>query len=234
MLTVGTLFGFYIGRQNNREKSVVTALQTENTIIPTQSNQIVDTTTQSTATSTKTITFPECNVSAEIPVREPLADGRYWQAPIGGASPNLLNLIYPDMKSDQYQQFSIMHGSDGEASGYIDSAVTVTCTKLKKDNITLNYEIINRLFKNIMIYNDSTFEKGMRPQKYEMTFYPEQKWGTEVMNVRLIDPLSSSAPDSYYTFIYQGKMFEIRSFGATTNLQVRQEQEQILNSLRFN
>jgi hypothetical protein len=241
LIPVSAMIGFYAGQQygnglyqqtlnENFQKPESQMKQLTVTVNP----QIKETNTRQEITQgdTKIVKTPECGLSFTLPVREPLADGRYWQAPIGGSSPDLLQLVYPPLSDSMTKELSIMHVADGEASGYIDSAVIATCANIRQ-NITLNSEIITAIQRNISDYNEATFEKGMRPEKYTMTYSPTKKWGKDVMFVTLSDEKRDFPSRDYYTFIHKGSIYEIKAFGETTNPQVKKEQQAILDSMIF-
>jgi hypothetical protein len=175
----------------------------------------------------------ECAVEFPIPPKEE-GNGRFWDFPRGAVYPNMLTKI----DGTPYKQAIAMYASEEEASGYIDSAVAVSCM-INGDGFS-NGDLSTWLEERLKEYNESESEKGQEAQKYNLISKDLiNKWGKEVWEFKVEEEFKNDGGDpftlenTYYLFSTMDYIYELRMLGASEDDTVRETASKILNGLQF-
>jgi len=162
--------------------------------------------------------------------------GRFWDFPRGGSYPNLLAKLLTG--NAEYKQASAMYASVGEASGYISSAVVVSCipNTVNSDN----QGMLDTLKSKLLEFNQSTGEKGMEANKYTIQSIKEiSKWSKKVLNLAVSEYFENSGGQPFtnsveYTILATPQyLYEVRVFGGTTDSFVKETAQKIFDNLSF-
>ncbi|NTV30647.1 hypothetical protein HGA91_01530 [candidate division WWE3 bacterium] len=159
-------------------------------------------------------------------VTEDKGSGRYWDYGRGVFWPDLLTLL-PNGEAN-YQQSAITYASPDEASGYISATVVVSC--IPNTGSYNNEQALSLLKERINNYNMDTSDKGMRPSTYEIiSAIQGTRWGQNVIDIDI------NGTNGVYMFFTTPKyIYEIRSFGESTDSFTRETADKILMNLKFN
>ncbi len=140
--------------------------------------------------------------------------------------------------SDNYKQASAMYTTTEEASGYISSAVVVSC--IPNTNSLNNLTMLNLLKTKLQEYNQGTAEKGMQPSTYTIKTSNEvARWDQKAYDLVISEYYSNSGGQPYtnsvdYTIFTTPKyLYEVRIMGATNGVFVKETAKKIFENLRF-
>lgn len=195
----------------------------------------------------------ECDVSFAIPPKkspyyEPVdpnrpdpvtndeGSGRFWDFPRGGVSANMLTKFPNGYETSK--QANAMYASIDEASGYISSAVSVSCIP-NTDNFD-NLSMLNTLKNKLQEYNQDTGEKGMEPTTYTIKTSKEiDRWNRKVYDLTISEYYQNSGEQPYtnsveYTaFTTPSFIYEIRVLGEIGDNFVKETAKKIFDNLVF-
>lgn len=162
--------------------------------------------------------------------------GRFWDFPRGVSYPNLLAKLLTG--NAEYKQASVMYAFEGEASGYVSSAVVVSCVP-NTGNLD-NQGMLDTLKSKLLVFNQSTGEKGMEANKYTIQSTNEvNKWGKKVLNLTVSEYFENSGGQPFtnstnYTVLATRQyLYEVKVFGATTDSFVKETAQKIFDNLSF-
>lgn len=162
--------------------------------------------------------------------------GRYWDFPRGGVYPNMLTK-FPNGYELQ-KQASAMYASIEEASGYVASAVAVSCIP---NTESLNGQsMLNVLKTKLEKYNQDQNEAGMQPTKYTIqTSSIVDRWNHKVYDLTVLEYYQNSGGQpytnstSYSLFATPKYIYEVRVLGETNNAFVKETAIKIFDNLFF-
>ena len=164
-------------------------------------------------------------------VTEDLGSGRFWDFPRGVSYPNILSKLYTTKVNLDPQQAITMYVSEDEASGFISRAVSVSCIKNDQLKIVDNEDMLSTLNGEIEKYNQSTEEKGMQAQMYKIkSSTPSTRWGQKVVDLVVTEDANDVA---YTMFVTPKYVYEVRNFGATNDVFVKETSKKIFDNLVF-
>lgn len=260
VITLLLLFGYggyYVGKNSSTGNTLITdSVPTPSPILnsleDTEDTNNNDSSTRSLPSGWSYKDNGECGVKFAIPPKSPpyyeLADpnrppsvtedkgsGRFWDFPRGGIYPNLLGKLI--LEGQEYKQASAMFASADEASGYISSAVTVSCLP-NTDNLS-NSEMLNVLKTKLQAFNQAP-QREMDASSYIIKSSNEvTKWDNKVNELLVSEEYSNPGGEpvskivEYTIFTTPGFMYEVRVAGATTNSSVKNTAQQIFENLSF-
>lgn len=161
--------------------------------------------------------------------------GRFWDFPRGASYPNLLAKFLTG--NAEYKQAQAMYASEGEASGYISSAVVVSC--IPNTGSLDNQGMLDTLKSKLLVFNQSTGEK-MEANKYTVQSSNEvTKWGKKVLNLNVSEYFENSGGQPFtnstnYTILATPQyLYEVKVFVATTDSFVKETAQKIFDNLSF-
>lgn len=250
---------YYLGQQSSKKTQSSEQQQTitNPTTAPTQPSSSTNTVTTEPATSLPSgWTYKsngECAVKFAIPPkqapyyqvpdpnRQPSVtndegSGRFWDFPRGAVYPNLLSK-FPN-GYDGHKQVPTMYASAEEASGYVSSAVIVSCLP-NSGNLT-NATMLNTLKTKLQEYNQEGGEKGMQASTYTIKTSNEvNRWNQKVYDLVVAEnfanpggqPITNNV--EYTMFTTPKFIYEVRVMGATENAFVKETAKKIFDNLRF-
>lgn len=169
-------------------------------------------------------------------VTDDAGSGRFWDFPRGCSYPNMLSK-FPNCY-EQHKQASTMYAAEDEASGYISSAVIVSCIP-NTTNLN-NQSALSSLKNYLQTYNQDTGEKGMEANTYTVSSSKEtNRWGLPVLDLTVSEyfsnpggqPVTNSV--QYTMLATPDYIYEVKVFGASTDSFVKQTAQQIFNNLKF-
>ena len=246
--------GFYLGKQlSTVPKQNTDTAQSTTSPVPTPEATAITTnpTAQDTSKLPKGWKYKsnnQCGVQFAIPpkadpyykpydpnrppsVTEDLGSGRFWDFPRGGSYPNILSKLYTTKIDLDPQQAITMYASEGEASGFISRAVSVSCIKNDQLKIVDNEDMLSTLKGEMEKYNQSTDEKGMQAQTYKIkSSTPATRWGQKVLDLVVTEDTNDV---SYTMFVTPKYVYEVRNFGATNDAFVKETSQKIFDNLAF-
>lgn len=251
--------GYYLGKQSSNTNNLTTEppLPTEiATVSPSQipnPTNIADTQIGSLPSGWSYKNNGECGVKFAIPpkvapyyqapdpnrppsVTEDKGSGRFWDFPRGGVYPNLLSKLVTG--NQEYKQATTMYATADEASGYVSSAVVVSC--LPNTSNLDNLSMLNSLKAKLQAYNQDTGEKGMGASSYTIKSTNEvSRWSNKVNDLSVSEYYSNSGGEPFtntveYTIFTTPKfIYEVRVMGATNDSSVQDTAKQIFQNLSF-
>lgn len=250
--------GYFLGKQSSSPQSSIN----------TQSNQLTPTTTSEPETPTTEPTnqqiggLPsgwsykdngECGVKFAIPpktepyyipydpnrqpsVTDDTGSGRFWDFPRGAAYPNLLSKFPSGYEN--HKQAIAWYATADEASGYVSSAVSVSC--IPNGGNLNNQSMLSTLKTKLQEYNQETGEKGMQADSYTIQTSKEiNRWGHSVLDLTVSEYFKNSGGQPFtnsvkYTMFTTPKyIYEIKVFGASENSFVKETATKIFDNLVF-
>jgi hypothetical protein len=248
--------GYYLGKQsansqqNSQNQANPTA--TPETSIPTASPTAV----QQAASLPSGWSYKdngECGVRFAIPpktepyyipynpnrqpsVTDDTGSGRFWDFPRGAAYPNLLSKFPSGYEN--HKQAIAWYATADEASGYVSSAVSVSC--IPNGGNLNNQSMLSTLKTKLMEYNQETGEKGMQADSYTIqTSKDINRWGHSVLDLTVSEYFKNSGGQpftnsvQYTTFATPKYIYEIKVFGASENSFVKETATKIFDNLVF-
>ncbi len=230
-ISISGAIGFYLGKQSIQNSDV-----DENEV---DLSIDIEKKTESLPAGWEYKVAAECSVSFPVPPRSnpyiDSTDGSFWQFSRGGVYPNMLSKLNA-WNSDSYKRATMMFSpEDAEGSGYIPSAVSVTClpnvTKLDND------ALLENLNDGIARYNADDGEKGLQAENYSIVSSIKiLRWGQEVVDLTVKEGSSESTSDNLYSytiFATSDYLYEVRIFQETEDSFVRDTAQKIFNHLVF-
>jgi hypothetical protein len=251
--------GFYLGKQSsNTNKLTVEAPSPTSTTFSSPSHVpnptiVADPQVGSLPSGWSYKNNSECGVKFAIPpkvapyyqapdpnrspsVTEDKGSGRFWDFPRGGVSPNILLRLITG--NQEYKQATTMYVTAEEASGYVSSAVVVSCipNTSNVDNMTM----LNSLKAKLQTYNQDTGEKGTQASSYTIKSSSEvSRWGMNVSDLSVSEyyqnpggqPTTNTV--NYTMFTSPKFIYEVRVLGATSDAFVQDTAKQIFQNLSF-
>jgi len=239
------LGGYYLGKQTQNTTT------NNNNLLPTPIATTSPTTTQLPTTTPSTqpsATLPlgwsyksdACGVRFAIPPKEkPFYegnDGRFWDFPRGASYPNLLSKLLKG--NEEYKQAATMYASVSGASGYISSAVVVSC--VRNTGAVDNQGMLSLLNNGIQKYNSENNTERMGASKYTIQSTKEvSRWNKKVVDIVASEYFPNSGGQPYtklveYTmFATPQYIYEVQVFGATTDSFVKETAKKIFDNLIF-
>lgn len=167
------------------------------------------------------------------PNREPSVtndqgSGRFWDFPRGGSYPNLLSKLIGEKQ--EYKQAIAMFASADGGSGYISQAVAVSCIP-NNGRFTDNSQLLSSLTTELNKYNSLTGEKGMQAATYSVkSNSPTQRWSKNVVDLVVAE---DTANISYTMFVTSQFIYEVKLFGGSKDISVKNTGKQIFDNLSF-
>lgn len=162
--------------------------------------------------------------------------GRFWDFPRGASYPNLLSKLLKG--NEEYKQAATMYAAEAEASGYISSAVVVSCVR-NIDNVD-NQGMLSLLNSGIQKYNSENNTERMEASKYTIQSTKEtNRWNKKVVDIVVSEyfPNSGGQPITnsveYAMFATPQYVYEVKIFGNTTNSFVKETAKKIFDNLIF-
>lgn len=251
--------GYYLGKQSSSSQQSSNNIQnqanptaTPETSFPTTS----PTSVQQEASLPSSWSYKdndECGVKFAIPpktdpyykpydpnrqpsVTDDTGSGRFWDFPRGGVYPNLLSK-FPN-GYEQHKQANTMYGAEQEASGYVSSAVSVSC--IPNEGNLNNQSMLSALKTKLQEYNQETGEEGMRADSYTVQTSREiNRWGHSVLDLTVSEYFKNSGGQpytnsvQYIMFTTPKYIYEIKVFGESENTFVKQTATKIFDNLLF-
>jgi hypothetical protein len=162
--------------------------------------------------------------------------GRFWDFPRGGVYPNILSKLISN--NQEYKQATTMYATVDEASGYVSSAVVVSCIR-NTGNLN-NLSMLNSLKSKLQEYNNDKSEKGMQASTYTIKSSNEvSRWNSKVYDLTMAEyysnpggqPITNSI--EYTMFTTPKYIYEVRVMGATDNSFVKETARKIFDNLQF-
>lgn len=239
------LGGYYLGIQTQKDKTLEggntsptpMASPTETTVIPTNAPTTQQTATLPTGWSYKS---DACGVRFAIPPKEKPYyegnDGRFWDFPRGASYPNLLSKLLKG--NEEYKQAATMHASVSEASGYISSAVVVSC--VRNTGSVDNQGMLTMLNRGIQKYNSENNTERMEASKYTVRSTKDvNRWNKKVIDVTVAEYFQNSGgqpftnPVEYTMLATPQYIYEVKVFGDSTDSFVKETAKKIFDNLVF-
>lgn len=248
-MTIGFI-GYYLGKKslNYQQDKNITQSQLTPTTIPKLNTAVVDPANQQADSLPSGWSYKdngECGVRFAIPpklepyytpydpnrllsVTDYMGSGRFWDFPRGGSYPNLLSKVL--LVNQEYKQAITMFVAPEEASGYISQAVVVSCIP-NNSRFANNSALISSLTAEIDKYNKSTGEKGMQASTYKIkSNIMVSRWSKGVVDLIVAE----DSVDTLYTmFVTPQYIYEVKLFGETTNVFVKDTAKKIFENLSF-
>lgn len=250
--------GYYLGKQSSTYQSNLN--NTQNQLSPTASPESNSPTTAPTNQQDSKLPSGwsykdngECEVKFAIPpktepyyipydpnrkpsVTDDAKSGRFWDFPRGAAYPNLLSK-FPN-GYENHKQAIAGYATADEASGYVSSAVSVSC--IPNGGNLNNQSMLNTLKSKLQEYNQETGEKGMQADSYMIQSIKEtNRWGHVVLDLTVSEYFKNSGgqpftdPVQYTIFTTPKYIYEIKIFGASENSFVKETANKIFDNLSF-
>ena len=237
-----TVLGFgayFLGKKSGQEQKQPTSY-----VLPTPYQTISPTvipTTQASSLPTRwSYKSDTCGVKFAIPPKEkPFYegnDGRFWDFPRGAPYPNLLSKLLKG--NEEYKQAATMYVAETEASGYISSAIVVSC--VQNTNVVDNQGMLSLLNSGIQKYNSENNTERMDASKYTIQSTKEaNRWNKKVIDIVVSEyfPNSGGQPITNsveYTMLATPQyIYEVKIFGATTDSFVKEIAKKIFDNLIF-
>lgn len=244
---------YYLGTRQNQP------VQQQATTVPTDQSSPTAQPTQEANQNTSLIpndwiykTFADCGVRFPIPPKkEPYystpnpnrppsvtnddGSGRFWDFPRGVTS-NLLSK-FPN-GYENHKQANAWYATAEEASGYVSSAVSVSC--LPNTSNFNNITALSSLKAKLQEYNQDTGEKGMGASTYTVKSSNEvSRWNQKVYDLTVAEYYANPGGQPYtnnveYTVFTTPKfIYEVRILGATENSFVKETANKIFDNLQF-
>lgn len=245
---------------NNQEVAELddNALNSELILIPELPNQNSD--LSEAADSTNTVlpegwiykSNGECGVKFAIPPKvEPYfiagqpngvtsKVGRFWDFPRGAMSSTLLSLAFGDGKSNLQQEKQAMtsYANTEEASGYVASAVSVSC--LPNVEKYVNQDVLEKLQAGLRAYDGGDEFTGMLPDRYQLISSKDaNRWNHQVIDLEISEHYSNFGKDpfektvKYTIFTTPNFVYEVRAFGEMDDSFVQDTAGEIFERLVF-
>lgn len=250
--------GYYLGKQSSTYQPNLdnTQNQLNPTVTPESNNPTISPTNQLVSTLPSGWSYKdngECGVEFAIPpkadpyykpydpnrqpsVTDDTGSGRFWDFPRGGVYPNLLSKFQNGY--EQHKQANTMYAAEQEASGYVSSAVSVSCI-LNEGNLN-NQNMLSTLKTRLQEYNQETGEKGMQADSYTIQTSKEtNRWGHTVLDLAVSEYFKNSGGQPFtnsvqYTMFTTPKyIYEIKVFGASENSFVKETATKIFDNFLF-
>lgn len=162
--------------------------------------------------------------------------GRFWDFPRGGSYPHLLSKLIKG--NEEYKQAATIYASETEASGYISSAVVVSC--IRNTGAVDNQKMLGLLNSGIQKYNLENNTERMEASKYTIQSTKEiSRWNKKVVDIIASEyfpnsggqPLTNSVE---YTMLATPQyIYEVKVFGATNTPFVKETAKKIFDNLIF-
>lgn len=188
----------------------------------------------------------ECDVYFNLPPKKPpyfqnsneefdfySVNGRYWKFPQGGIHPSLLSQKY-----QEYRQANAMFGADGEASGFVGSAVGVACIP-NSDNLS-TLQTLDWISTNLDLYNASETKFEMLPDRYDIVSSKSIKlWDNDVLELVVSESKNSPGDEprtsigTYYVFATQDYIYQVTRINSIDDALVVTVNDKIFTELRF-
>jgi hypothetical protein len=257
LLVVVGIGAYYLGTQKNNQ-----VITNNNQAIPSPTTSDIIRNTSPTSNPVSIATLPEgwlykgnneCDVKFPIPPKkEPYystpdsnrppsvtgdeGSGRFWDFPRGGVYPNILSKLISN--NQEYKQATTMYATVDEASGYVSSAVVVSCIR-NTGNLN-NLSMLNSLKSKLQEYNNDKSEKGMQASTYTIKSSNEvSRWNSKVYDLTMAEyysnpggqPITNSI--EYTMFTTPKYIYEVRVMGATDNSFVKETARKIFDNLQF-
>lgn len=189
-------------------------------------------------------TYADCSVEFLVPPKkDPYYDpqnnqGRFWDFPRGVISPNLLSK-FPN-KYGQYKQANAWFAAEGEASGQIAAAVSVSC--IKNTNNINNQGMVDILKEGLDKYNKNDTYDPMTADKYTIQSSNEViRWDKQVVDLTMSEYYQNSGGEPFtntveYTIFTTPKfIYEVRIFKslAVNKDFINETAQKIFDNLKF-
>ncbi len=250
--------GYYLGKQSSIYQPNLN--NTQNQISPTATPESNIPTTAPTNQQISTLPSGwsykdngECAVKFAIPpktkpyympydpnrqpsVTDDTGSGRFWDFPRGVAYPNLLSK-FPN-GYENHKQAIAWHATADEASGYVSSAVSVSC--IPNGSNFNNQNMLNTLKSKLQEYNQEIGEENMQADSYTIQSSKEtNRWGHAVLDLTVSEyfknyggqPFTNSV--RYTMFSTPKYIYEINIFGESENSFVKETANKIFDNLSF-
>lgn len=162
--------------------------------------------------------------------------GRFWDFPRGGVYPNLLSKLITDHQ--EHKQAAAMYATIEEASGYISSAVVVSC--IPNSNNLTNLTMLDLLQNKLQSFNNIAEKKEMEASAYVINSFSEvNRWNKKVYDLSVSEYYPNSGGKliinvaQYTMFTTPKYIYEVRVIGATENMFVKETARKIFDNLLF-
>lgn len=241
--------GYYFGKQTQNKTpdggnilpTPIVTSPPEKTVFPTNIPTTQSTATLPTLPTGWSYKSDACRVRLAIPPKEKPYyegnDGRFWDFPRGASYPNLLSKLLKG--NEEYKQVATMHASASEASGYISSAVEVSC--VRNTGSVDNQGMLSLLNSGIQKYNSENNTERMEASKYTVQSTKEvNRWNKKVVDITASEYFSNSGAGQPFTNSVEYTMlttpqyiYEVKVFGDTTDSFVKETAKKIFDNLVF-
>lgn len=157
--------------------------------------------------------------------------GRFWNFTSGRGYPNILSKLLTG--NVEFKQATAMYVSADEASGYISSAVTVSCFP-NSGRYKDNSEMLTSLTAELDKYNSSGVQEGMQALSYKIkSSTTVTRWNKSVLDLVVTEVYGIAIEAKYTMFVTPQYIYEVKIFGGTNDSFVKETAQKIFDGLLF-